>query len=94
MTAVIKLEGTVANVVQKAPFEIIKITTNQNNTAQVVEGAEFTAILERYINYYGSFEEAQKHIKEFAEDEYAIIKTRNRRTWNFDIAQFWTICSA
>lgn len=75
LTAVIKVEGTVANTVQKAPFEVIKVTTDTNDTAKVVEGAEFTAILTRYVKYYGSFEKALEHIEEFADDEYAIFRT-------------------
>lgn len=61
--------------VQKAKFEVIKISSIKNNTAKVIEGAEFTAILERYVKKYGSFKEAQKHLSEFAEDEYSVFKT-------------------
>ncbi len=74
-TAVIEVAGTVKNVVQKAPFEVIKVTTDTNDTAKVVEGAEFTAILTKYVDYYKSFDEARKHLAEFAEDEYSIFKT-------------------
>lgn len=55
LTAIIEVDGTVANIVQKAPFEVIKVTTNTNDTAQTVEGAEFTAILTRYVDYYRKF---------------------------------------
>lgn len=75
-TAEIEIEGTVANTVQKAPVEIIKVTTDTNDTAKVVEGAEFTLILTKYVKHYGSFEEALKHLGEFAEDEYSVFKTR------------------
>ncbi len=75
-TAVIEVAGTVKNIVQKAPFEVVKISTDTNDTAKVVENAEFTAILTRYVDYYGSFDEALKHIDEFAEDEYSIFRTR------------------
>ena len=60
---------------QKAPFTVIKISTNTNDTAQTVEGAEFTAILSRYVDFYGSFEEARKHLGEFAKDEYSVFET-------------------
>lgn len=75
-TAVIEVAGTVKNIVQKAPFEVVKVSTDTNDTAKVVENAEFTAILTRYVAYYGSFDEALKHIDEFAEDEYSIFRTR------------------
>ena len=74
-TSVITIEDTVNNKVQKAKFEVIKITSNTNATAPVVEGAEFTAILTKYVDFYGSFDEALKHLNEFAEDEYSVFKT-------------------
>lgn len=74
-TEVIKTSGIVKNTVQKAPFEVIKVTTNNNTIAETVEGAEFTAILSKYVDFYGSFDEAKKHLNEFAEDEYSIFKT-------------------
>lgn len=74
-TAVIEVAGTVKNVVEKAPFEVIKVTTDTNDTAKVVADAEFTAILTKYVDYYGSFDEARKHLAEFAEDEYSVFRT-------------------
>ena len=74
-TKVVKEIGTVINTVEKAPFEVIKVTTNDNTTAEVVGGAEFTAILTKYVKFYGSFDEAKKHLSEFAEDEYSIFTT-------------------
>ena len=74
-TKTIEIAGTVKNTVQKAPFEVIKVTTNDNTTAETVAGAEFTAILSKYVDYYGSFNEALKHLDEYAEDEYSIFKT-------------------
>ena len=74
-TPVIKTSGVVENTVQKAKFEVIKISSNTNTTAPVIEGAEFTAILTKYVDYYGSFDEALKHLDEYAEDEYSVFKT-------------------
>ncbi len=74
-TPVIKTSGTVTNKVEQAPFEVIKVTTNDNTTAEVVANAEFTAILSKYVEFYGSFDEAKKHLNEFAEDEYSIFRT-------------------
>ena len=74
-TEVIKVNGTVKNTVQKAPFEVIKVSTNNNTTAETIAGAEFTAILTKYVDFYGSFDEAKKHLNEFAKDEYSIFKT-------------------
>ena len=74
-TKTIEIAGTVKNTVQKAPFEVIKVTTNDNTTAEVVADAEFTAILSKYVDFYGSFDEAKKHLSEFASDEYSIFRT-------------------
>ena len=74
-TKVISINDTVKNTVQKAKFKIIKISGKDNSTAKVVKDAEFTAILTKYVDYYGSFEEALKHLDEYSEDEYSIFKT-------------------
>ena len=74
-TPVIKTSGTIENEVERAKFEVIKISSITPTTAPVIEGAEFTAILDKYVKYYGSFEEAQKHLSEFADDEYSVFKT-------------------
>lgn len=74
-TKVIEIAGTVTNTVEKAPFEVIKVSTNENATAETVANAEFTAILSKYVDYYGSFDEAKKNLNEFATDEYSIFRT-------------------
>ena len=74
-TPVIKTSDTLKNTVQKAKFEVIKISTNTNTTAEKIANAEFTAILTKYVDYYGSFDEAIKHLDQYAEDEYSIFKT-------------------
>ena len=74
-TKVIEVTGTVKNDVQKAPFEVVKVTTNDNTVAEYVADAEFTAILTKYVDFYGSFEEAKKHLNEFADDEYSVFRT-------------------
>lgn len=75
-TPVITTSDVLKNTVQKAKFEVIKISSNTNTTAPVIENAEFTAILTKYVDYYGSFEEALKHLDQYAEDEYSIFKTQ------------------
>ena len=74
-TDIIEIDGIVTNTVQKAPFEVIKVSTNDNTTAETVADAEFTAILTKYVEHYGSFDEALKHLDEYADDEYSIFKT-------------------
>ena len=76
-TSVIKAENTFTNQVEKAKFEVIKVSSITNDTAPIISGAEFTAILTKYVNYYGSFDEALKHLNEFSEDEYSVFKTEN-----------------
>lgn len=75
-TPIIRVNGEVKNTVQKAKFEVIKISSNTNTTAEVIENAEFTAILTKYVDYYGSFEEALKHLDQYSKDEYSIFKTQ------------------
>lgn len=74
-TKVITSNDVATNQVKKAPFTVIKISSNDNTIAEKVENAEFTAILTKYVDYYGSFDEAKKHLDEFSEDEYSIFRT-------------------
>ena len=74
-TPVITTSGVVENDVEDAPFEVIKVSTNTNATAEVVPNAEFTAILSKYVEFYGSFEKALEHLDEYAKDEYSIFRT-------------------
>lgn len=76
-TKIINVEDTFTNQVQKAKFEVIKMSSITNDTAPIIDGAEFTAILTKYVDYYGSFDEALKHLDEFSKDEYSIFKTEN-----------------
>lgn len=71
----VSVSGNVTNTVQKAKFEVIKISSITNEIAKTIEGAEFTAILTKYVDYYGSFDEALKHLSEYAEDEYSVFTT-------------------
>ncbi len=87
-TPVIYRYGTVLNDIKREPFEIIKISSDTNDTAELIEGAEFTVILKKYVEYYGSFEEALKHTEEYAYDEWCVMKTdvkgyamSNRLAW-------------
>ncbi len=92
-TPVIVETGTVVNTVQKAPFTVIKVSTNNNTTAETVEGAEFTAILSKYVDFYGSFDEALKHLDEFAEDEYSIFRTSSDGHGTSGLLAYRRICS-
>ena len=74
-TSIISASGVVSEDVQRAKFEVIKISSNDNSTANTIANAEFTAILTRYVNFYGSFKEALKHTDKYADDEYSIFKT-------------------
>ena len=74
-TSVIGITGTATEIVKRAKFEVIKVSTNDNSTATKIANAEFTAILNKYVEYYGSFENAKEHLSEFADDEYSIFRT-------------------
>lgn len=77
-TSVLTKTSTVYNQIKREPFEIIKISSITNDTAELIENAQFTAILKRYVDYYGSFNEALKHTSEFAEDEWDVLTTDSR----------------
>ena len=74
-TSVIALKKVAEEDVKRAKFEVIKISSNNNTTADKIANTEFTAILSKYVEHYGSFEEAQKHLSEFADDEYSVFTT-------------------
>ncbi len=74
-TPVIHKIGMVFNDVKREPFEIIKVSTIVNDTAELIKDAEFTVILKKYVTYYNSFEEALKHTSEYANDEWCMMKT-------------------
>ena len=77
-TSVISKKEIVHNDVNREVFEIIKVSTDTNDTAVLLENVEFTIILKRYVNFYGSFEEALKHIDEYADDEYCVMRTDDK----------------
>ncbi len=58
-------------------FSIHKLFVDKNQSALATneQGATFTAILQKYIDRFGSFEEASQHLSEFTPKEYAIITT-------------------
>ena len=66
------------NDVRREPFEIVKVSTDTNDTAELVENAEFTAILKKYVDFYGSFDEAMKHTDDYAYDEWCVMKTDSK----------------
>ena len=74
-TSEITLEKTAEEEVKRAKFNVIKISSNDNTTADTIKNAEFTAILSKYVEHYGSFDEAKKHLSEFYPDEYSVFKT-------------------
>ena len=74
-TSIIKIKTTAEEEVKRAKFNVIKISSNENKTADTIKDAEFTAILSKYVEHYGSFDEAKKHLNEFYPDEYSVFKT-------------------
>ena len=74
-TSIVSLKKVAEEDVKRAKFEVIKISSNNNTTADKIANAEFTAILSKNVEHYGSFEEAQKHLSEFADDEYSVFTT-------------------
>lgn len=64
--------GTMKDNIITGNFEIHKIITDGENSeiTETEKGAEFIAVLEKYVNQYGSVEEAYKHRSEFSKREY------------------------
>lgn len=58
-------------------FRIHKLFVDKHQSALATneQGATFTAILQKYIDRFGSFEEAYQHLSEFTPKEYAVITT-------------------
>ena len=77
-TDVISKKEIVHNDVKREPFEVINVSTDTNDTAVLLENVEFTVILKRYVDFYGSFEEALKHTDEYADDEYYVMTTDSK----------------
>ena len=60
-----------------AKFSIRKLFVDKHQSALATneQGATFTAILQKHIDRFGSFEEAIQHLSEFTPKEYAVITT-------------------
>ena len=58
-------------------FSIHKLFVDKHQSALATneQGATFTAILQKHIDRFGSFEEAIQHLSEFTPKEYAVITT-------------------
>ena len=58
-------------------FSIHKLFVDKHQSALATneQGATFTAILQKHIDRFGSFEEAYQHLSEFTPKEYAVITT-------------------
>ena len=63
--------------VLKGRFSIHKMISERDHSAfaKPEAGAEFTAVLQKYADRYGSVEEALKHADEYADSEYDILIT-------------------
>ncbi len=73
-------QPTIPEPVMLGDFSIRKVITS-GNASEIVRpevGAEFTAIYKGYIDQYGSFEEALKHIDEFQTNEHSKLVTNEQ----------------
>lgn len=61
-------------------FEVEKIITsgNESEIVQKEEGAEFLVVAKKYVDQYGSIEEAWEHRSEFTEKEYDKLVTNSK----------------
>lgn len=69
--------GTMKDHVITGSFEIRKIITDgqESEITKPEQGAEFIAVLKKYVNQYGSVESAYEHREEFADREYDHLVT-------------------
>uniref|UniRef100_UPI003AAD7882 SpaA isopeptide-forming pilin-related protein n=1 Tax=Massilicoli timonensis TaxID=2015901 RepID=UPI003AAD7882 len=66
---------TVSDQVITGKIEIHKYSDEETSVLEPEPNAEFTVILKKYVDRYGSFEEALKHLASYSKKEYAILKT-------------------
>lgn len=69
--------GTMKDYVITGSFEIRKIITDgqESEITKPEQGAEFIAVLKKYVDQYGSVESAYEHREEFADREYDHLVT-------------------
>lgn len=74
---IVSKNSTVYEEVITGDFDIEKVITSGDVSEEVVkeEGAEFTVVLNKYVEQYGSIEAAYEHRSEFSELEYDRIVT-------------------
>ena len=66
---------TVSDQVITGKIEIHKYSDEETSVLEPEPNAEFTVILKKYVDQYGSFEEALKHLDTYSKKEYAILTT-------------------
>ena len=76
-TATVTIDQTVKEQVITGRFQITKFITDgeQSEIVKPEQGAEFTVVLQKYVDQYGSVSEAIKHRDEFADREWDILTT-------------------
>ena len=76
-TATVTIDQTVKEQVITGRFQITKFITDgeQSEIVKPEQGAEFTVVLQKYVDRYGSVSEAIKHRDEFADREWDILTT-------------------
>ena len=73
--SIITQNMTVSDQVITGKIEIHKYSDEETSVLEPEPNAEFTVILKKYVDQYGSFEEALKHLDTYSKKEYAILKT-------------------
>ena len=70
-------ETKLTDIVKVGSIEIAKTATTGANSELVAmeNGAEFGIVSKKYVDKYGTFEEAMKHTDEYGPKEFAVIKT-------------------
>ena len=73
--SVVTQNMTVSDQVITGKIEIHKYSDEETSVLEPEPNAEFTVILKKYVDRYGSFEEALKHLDTYSKKEYAILTT-------------------
>lgn len=73
--SVVTQNMTVSDQVITGKIEIHKYSDEETSVLEPEPNAEFTVILKKYVEQYGSFEEALKHLDTYSKKEYAILTT-------------------
>ncbi len=75
------INATVQETIKRGQFSLSKGISIESDSSEILTpevGAEFITVLKKYVEKYGTIEEAYAHKDEFANDEYDLLVTDNK----------------